>query len=109
MSAGKARGTMGERLRQQGPPGTETDGFAWASFVTGSIALFYADRLLYPTPQNYLLLSLLMPAAGIGAALVAHRRIAADETLRGRNLAMAGAFLSALSGSILLLTKIFVN
>lgn len=85
----------------------EVNGFAWASLIIGSISLFYADRLAYPNPSNYFFVTLLIPAAGVASAYLAHRRI--DTRTRGRELAVAGAVLSIVSAVVLTLTKLFVT
>ncbi len=98
-----------DEIQERSRAVSERDGFAWASLITGSISLFYADRLIYPGPQDYFLLVLFVPAAGLLTAVVAHQRMRRGSTSGGRELAVAGVVLSGISAASMLLTKIFVN
>lgn len=97
-----------EQIQREQPTPTEINGFALASLIIGSISLFYADRLLYPNPRDYFLLSFVLPAAGIATAFLAYRRVQQDTHRRGSEVATAGAVLSFVSAAVLLLTKLFV-
>lgn len=88
---------------------SEIDGFATASVIIGSISLFYGDRFLYPNPDNYFLLSLLLPAAGLCTGYIAQHRVRQQTTTRGSELATAGLLLSGISVLLLAVTQFGVN
>ena len=89
-----------KQIQHGHPPAAETNGFAWASLIIGSISLFYYANRSYP--HDYLFLSLVLPAAGIATAFLAHHQVRLDARTRGRELATAGAVLSVASIAVLL-------
>lgn len=88
-----------KQIHHEHTTAAETNGFAWASLIIGSISLFYfADRSY---PRDYLFLSLILPAAGIATAVLAYRQVRLDTRTAGSAFATAGAVLSVVSIAVL--------